>query len=105
MTNINNNLFLRQSQIQKQAQVNNEQKQKENETQEQVNEQNFAHVRAMLQALKISAVFHPSIEFISSLGTILVVGFGGYLAYREGLSVADIVAFLLYLGLFYGLSW
>jgi len=70
---------------------------------EQVNEQNFAHVRAMLQALKISAVFHPSVEFISSLGTILVVGFGGYLAYRTGgLSVADIVAFLLYLGLFYG---
>ena len=69
---------------------------------EQVNEQNFEHIRAMLQALKISAVFHPSVEFISSLGTILVVGFGGYLAYRDGLSVADIVAFLLYLGLFYG---
>ena len=69
---------------------------------EQVNVSNFAHIKAMLQALKISAVFHPSVEFISSLGTILVVGFGGYLAYREGLSVADIVAFLLYLGLFYG---
>ena len=67
-----------------------------------VNERNFEHVRAMLQALKISAVFHPSVEFISSLGTILVVAFGGYLAYREGLSVADIVAFLLYLSLFYG---
>ena len=69
---------------------------------EKVNERNFEHIRAMLQALKISAVFHPSVEFISSLGTILVVGFGGYLAWREGLSVADIVAFLLYLGLFYG---
>ena len=69
---------------------------------DQVNERNFEHIRAMLKALKISAVFHPSVEFISSLGTILVVGFGGYLAYREGLSVADIVAFLLYLGLFYG---
>lgn len=68
---------------------------------EKVNEQNFEHIRAMLQALKISAVFHPSVEFISSLGTILVVGFGGILAWREGLSVADIVAFLLYLGLFY----
>lgn len=66
-----------------------------------VNEKNFDHVRAMLQALKISAVFHPSVEFISSLGTILVVGFGGYLAYREGLSVEDIVSFLLYLSLFY----
>ncbi len=69
---------------------------------EQVNERNFEHVRAMLQALKISAVFHPSVEFVSSLGTILVVGFGGFLAFREGLSVADIVAFLLYLALFYG---
>ena len=69
---------------------------------EKVDERNFEHIRAMLQALKISAVFHPSVEFISSLGTILVVGFGGWLAYREGLRVEDIVAFLLYLGLFYG---
>ena len=67
-----------------------------------VNERNFEHIRAMLQALKISAVFHPSVEFISSLGTILVVAFGGLMAWREGLRVADIVAFLLYLGLFYG---
>ena len=66
-----------------------------------VNEKNFEHVRAMLQALKISAVFHPSVEFISSIGTILVVGFGGLLAYRESLGVADIVAFMLYLNLFY----
>lgn len=69
---------------------------------EQVNGKNFDHIHAMLKALKISAVFHPSVEFISSLGTILVVGFGGYLAYRESLHVADIVAFLLYLSLFYG---
>ena len=69
---------------------------------EKVDERNFEHIRAMLKALKISAVFHPSVEFISSLGTILVVGFGGYLAYREGLKVEDIVAFLLYLSLFYG---
>ena len=66
-----------------------------------VNEKNFEHVRAMLQALKISAVFHPSVEFISSIGTVLVVAFGGYLAYAEGLQVEDIVAFLLYLSLFY----
>lgn len=66
-----------------------------------INEKNFEHVRAMLQALKVSAIFHPSVEFISSLGTILVVAFGGYLAYREGLQVEDIVAFLLYLNLFY----
>ena len=66
-----------------------------------VNERNFEHIRAMLQALKISAIFHPSVEFISSIGTILVVAFGGLLAFREGLQVEDVVAFLLYLGLFY----
>ena len=66
-----------------------------------VDEKNFDHVRAMLQALKVSAVFHPTVEFVSSLGTVLVVAFGGYLSYREGLSVEDIVSFLLYLNLFY----
>ncbi len=66
-----------------------------------VDEKNFDHVKAMLKALKISAVFHPSVEFISSIGTILVVAFGGYLAWKEGLHVEDVVAFLLYLGLFY----
>ena len=69
---------------------------------ERVDEQNFAHIRAMLQALKLSGIFHPSVEFISSLGNIIVVGFGGYLAYRNSISVEDIVAFLLYLSLFYG---
>ena len=68
---------------------------------EQVNEKNFEHVRAQLTALRLSAIFHPSVEFISSIGTILVVAFGGLLAYREGLRVEDVVAFVLYLSLFY----
>ena len=66
-----------------------------------MDEKNFDHVKAMLHALKISAVFHPSVEFVASLGTDLVVGCGGILAYHGGLSVEDIVAFMLYLNLFY----
>ena len=62
---------------------------------------NFEQVEAMLRALRASAVFHPSVEFLSSAGTVLVVFFGGILAYRGQLSVADIVAFVLYLSLFY----
>lgn len=62
---------------------------------------NFEQVRAMLRALRASAVFHPSVEFLSSAGTVLVVFFGGYLAYKGQLSVEDIVAFVLYLSLFY----
>ena len=66
-----------------------------------VNKSNFEQVRAMLRALRASALFHPSVEFVSSIGTVLVVAVGGYLAYIEQLSVEDIVAFMLYLSLFY----
>ncbi len=66
-----------------------------------VSESNFTQVRAMLRALRASAIFHPSVEFVSSIGTVLVVAVGGYLAYLGQLSVEDIVAFVLYLSLFY----
>ncbi|MDR2933629.1 MAG: ABC transporter ATP-binding protein, partial [Oscillospiraceae bacterium] len=57
--------------------------------------------KAMLHALKLSSFFHPSVEFLSAAGTIIVVGFGGLLAFWGEISVSDIVAFLLYLSLFY----
>lgn len=66
-----------------------------------LNTKNFEQVTAMLRALRASAIFHPCVEFLSSAGTILVVFFGGYLAYKNQISVADIVAFVLYLSLFY----
>ena len=57
--------------------------------------------RNMLRALKLSAVFHPGVEFLTSLGSVIVVGFGGFLALKNQLSVSDVVGFLLYLALFY----
>ncbi len=68
---------------------------------QRVRVKNFEQVSAMLRALRASAVFHPTVEFLSSAGTVLVVFFGGMLAYRGQLSVEDIVAFVLYLSLFY----
>ncbi len=68
---------------------------------ERIRIKNFDQVKAMLRALRASATFHPSVEFLSSAGTVLVVFFGGMLAYRGQLSVEDIVAFVLYLSLFY----
>ena len=56
---------------------------------------------SMLRALRANAVFHPTVEFLTGLGTVIVVGFGGYFAYRNQLQVEDVVAFLLYLALFY----
>ena len=68
---------------------------------ERVRKKSFEQVVAMLRALKASAIFHPCVELLSSAGTVLVVFYGGYLAYRKEISVADIVAFVLYLSLFY----
>ncbi len=68
---------------------------------ERVRQKSMDQVIAMLKALKASAIFHPNVELLSSLGTVLVVFFGGFMAYRRQISVADIVAFVLYLSLFY----
>lgn len=68
---------------------------------ERVRKKSFEQVVAMLRALKASAIFHPCVELLSSAGTVLVVFYGGYLAYQKEISVADIVAFVLYLSLFY----
>ncbi|HEY5562416.1 MAG TPA: ABC transporter ATP-binding protein [Clostridiaceae bacterium] len=59
------------------------------------------HAYALLHALKLSSIFHPTVEAISSFGTVIVVSFGGYLALNHKLSISDIVGFLLYLNLFY----
>jgi len=63
---------------------------------------NGRQVKAMLRALRASAIIHPSVEFLSSFGTVLVIVFGGVLALNMKLSVEDIVSFVLYLSLFYG---
>ncbi|MCL2235276.1 MAG: ABC transporter ATP-binding protein/permease [Defluviitaleaceae bacterium] len=64
-------------------------------------DKNWHYISTMLKALKTSAVFHPTVEFITALGTVIVVGFGGFMAFHQGLPAADIVAFLLYLALFF----
>jgi ATP-binding cassette, subfamily B, bacterial len=56
---------------------------------------------SMLRALRLMATFRPFVEFVSSLGTVGLIYFGGRLALRQMLSLEDLVAFFLYLGQFY----
>ena len=56
---------------------------------------------SLLGALKLMAIFQPFVEFTSSLGWLIVIYFGGRLALQGVLSVADLVAFFLYLDIFY----
>jgi ATP-binding cassette subfamily B protein/subfamily B ATP-binding cassette protein MsbA len=56
---------------------------------------------SLLRALRLMAVFHPSVEFSASLGTIVLIYFGGKLVLDRTLPVADLVAYFLYLELLY----
>ncbi|MGQ9682374.1 MAG: ABC transporter ATP-binding protein [Anaerolineae bacterium] len=63
------------------------------------------HIRryrdSLLRALRLMATFQPFVELSSSLGTVIVLFFGGRLAFENVLPIADLVAFFLYLDLFY----
>lgn len=54
-----------------------------------------------MKALTRGAIYHPSIEFLNHLGTVLVIGVGGFLAYKGIMQADIIVAFLLYLNMLY----
>lgn len=54
-----------------------------------------------LDALKKSAMCHPSINFFNRLGTVFVIAVGGILAARGQIQGSEIVAFVLYLNVFF----
>jgi ATP-binding cassette subfamily B protein/subfamily B ATP-binding cassette protein MsbA len=66
---------------------------------------------SLLNALRLMAIFQPFIDFSTSIGQLVVIFFGGRMALQGTLSVADLVAFFLYLEMFYqpiralGMSW
>lgn len=66
---------------------------------------------SLLTALKLMAIFQPFIDFSTSIGQLVVIFFGGQMALRGTLSIPDLVAFFLYLEMFYqpiralGMSW
>lgn len=68
---------------------------------EKVEEKSREHITHLLNALRMSAFFHPSMNFVAQLGTVIVVGVGGILAAQGNMPVKDMVAFMLYLGMFY----
>jgi len=59
------------------------------------------HINALLSSLKLGAIYHPGIQFLGNIGTVVVIGFGGYLAASQAVALDVIIAFVLYLGIFY----
>jgi len=66
---------------------------------------------SLLHALRLMAIFQPFIDLSTSIGQLVVIFFGGRMALEGILSIADLVAFFLYLEMFYqpiralGMSW
>lgn len=56
---------------------------------------------SLLYALRMMATFEPFINFSSAMGLIVVIYFGGRMALRGTLAIEDLVAFFLYLEMFY----
>ena len=59
------------------------------------------HAESILHALKLSAVFHPAVEFCAAVGMVIVISVGGTLAANGEMSIADVVGFTAYLAMFY----
>lgn len=59
------------------------------------------YAKVNIRANLANAVFTPGIELATSVGTIIVVLFGGMLVLDGQMAVPDIVGFIMYLSLFY----
>ncbi|NLB16515.1 MAG: ABC transporter ATP-binding protein [Clostridiales bacterium] len=57
----------------------------------------FVNIRANYAG----ALFHPSVELLTSIGTVIVLVAGGFFVTNGRMNVAEIVGFFMYLSLFY----
>ena len=59
------------------------------------------YTRVNVRANFAAALYHPGVEFLTAMGTVIVVGLGGWMASKGSMSVSDVVGFVMYLSLFY----
>ncbi len=64
---------------------------------------NNSYFEANLDAVRLTALFFPGVDFIGSLAAALVVAVGGWLLFRgvSGLSAGTLLAFMLYVDRFF----
>jgi ATP-binding cassette, subfamily B, bacterial len=73
---------------------------------ERRNQRNFeevnAHYReANQQTVLLNGLYFPFVDFLSALATAVVIGYGGWLASQDEISVGTLLAFVLYLSNFF----
>jgi ATP-binding cassette subfamily B protein len=82
----------------KEIQIFNQQKQEERK----VTDLSLRHSMAYLRASFFFETTYPLLAFVTALGTVIVVVYGGHLVSVGTVSIADIVGFVMYLSMFYG---
>jgi ATP-binding cassette subfamily B protein len=60
------------------------------------------HNELSLAAAKVFHTYMPFVGFMSGLGTVIILGYGGTLVMRREITVGELAAFVLYLGMFFG---
>ena len=73
----------------------------EDATQERFSQVNLANRQANIDAMSLSFIFLPSIEFLGVLATAIVLWFGGRAVTQEQVTIGVLVAFLSYVTRFF----
>src|SRR5205814_1519858 len=55
-----------------------------------------------LAAARIFHTYMPFVALVSGLGTAIILGYGGSLVMQHEITVGELAAFILYLGMFFG---
>lgn len=69
---------------------------------ERIEKKAFVVAKASIKAIGWYNFLSPGIEFFTSIGQVAVIAVGGYMTVTGAMTSGDVVAFLLYIGLFYG---
>ncbi len=64
-------------------------------------QRNQTNRTANVQAVAITSAFSPAIDVLSTLGTAIVIGYGGYLVFEHQLTIGLLAAFLIYVQQFF----
>jgi ABC-type multidrug transport system fused ATPase/permease subunit len=75
-------------------------------TREPVNQEGFRGINdryreANYETVVLNGVYFPAIDFLSSLATAIVLGYGGYLLIHQQVTIGTLLAFTLYLANFF----
>ncbi len=68
---------------------------------ERFRQRNAANRNANVSAVGVTSGFAPAMDVLSTLATALVIGYGGYLAFRGDVTVGVLTAFLIYVQQFF----